>query len=252
MPDRPSQRPYNVRYYQRNRQREIDRVMTRQRATLQFLRELRKVPCKDCGGTYLPHQMDFDHRDPATKSFGLTWSRAMLAPRDRLLAEIAKCDIVCANCHALRTYALQAARKAWRRANGTLVNTKRRITQRQKELKRRDFILALRDRPCGECGLRFPPFIMQFDHRDPTTKKFGLNATWMSSEARILKEAAKCDIVCPNCHRDRTFRRRQSIAGVAQLERAAAFQAAGRGFETRLPLRSDDPKISEDCGSYAA
>ena len=189
--------------------------MTRQRATLEFLRDLRRVPCEDCGGTYLPHQMDFDHRDPGAKSFNLTASRAMLAPRQRLLEEVAKCDIVCANCHAIRTYALQATRKAWRRANGALVNTKRRIIQREKEIKRRDFILALRERPCEQCGIRFPPFIMQFDHRDPTTKKFIVSGTWMSSEARILKEAAKCDIVCPNCHRDRTFRRRLQQAGVA-------------------------------------
>jgi predicted Zn-ribbon and HTH transcriptional regulator len=243
VPDRPSQRPYNVRYYQRNRQREIDRVMTRQRARLEFLRELRKVPCKDCGCTYLPHQMDFDHRDPATKSFGLTGSRAMLAPQQRLLEEIAKCDIVCANCHAVRTYALQGERKAWRRANGGLVNTKRRITQREKEIKRRDFILTLRERPCEQCGVRFPPFIMQFDHRDPRTKKFILSGTWMSSEARILKEAAKCDIVCPNCHRDRTLRRRQATAGVAQLaeHEFSKLRVAGSS-----PVSRSDQTIQKD------
>ncbi len=49
--------------------------------------------------------MEFDHRDPETKLFALTSSRAMLKPREELLAEIAKCDIVCANCHRARTYA---------------------------------------------------------------------------------------------------------------------------------------------------
>jgi len=118
VPSTRDQRPYNVNYYRRNRQREINRVLTRQRATLEFLRELRRVPCKDCGQTFLPHQMDFDHRDPDTKLFGITWSKALLAPRARLLAEIAKCDVVCANCHAVRTYGLQAARSAKRRAEG--------------------------------------------------------------------------------------------------------------------------------------
>ena len=116
---RKSQRPYNVQYYSRNRQTEIDRVKARQRATLEFLRELRKVPCLDCGGTFLPHQMDFDHRDPSTKSFQVTDS-GLLKGRERLLAEIAKCDIVCANCHAARTYVLQGQRRAERRANGAL------------------------------------------------------------------------------------------------------------------------------------
>ena len=78
MQGRRDQRPYNVLYYQRNRQREIDRVMTRQRATLKFLRDLRRVPCADCGGKFEPHQMDFDHRDPREKSFNLCSGRAAL------------------------------------------------------------------------------------------------------------------------------------------------------------------------------
>ena len=243
VPDRPSQRPYNVSYYRRNREREIDRVMTRQRATLEFLRELRKVPCKDCGGIYLPHQMDFDHRDPAAKSFGLTWPRALLASRERLAEEIAKCDVVCASCHAVRTYVQQAERWARRRADGELAATPRALSRRRRALPRRDFILLLRTRPCYDCAGIFPPYIMQFDHRDPAQKSFNVASSWCRSQAAILEEANKCDIVCPNCHRQRSFQRRGANAGVAQLARAAAFQAAGRGFEPRLPLRirrSDD------------
>lgn len=212
MPSSRDQRPYNVRYYQRNRQREIDRVMTRQRATLEFLRQLRRVPCMDCGGTFQPHQMDFDHRDPASKAFQVT--DRLLAPRHRLLQEVAKCDIVCANCHAVRTYALQGERKALRWATGSIKNTRRRSAQREVERERRDLLLSLRDRPCVDCGRSFPPFIMQFDHRDPSEKAFLVCETWLSSIARILREAAKCDIVCPNCHRERTLRRRQYPAGV--------------------------------------
>lgn len=233
------QHPYNVRYYARNRQREIDRVVRRQRATIDFLRSLRQVPCLDCQCIFLPHQMDFDHRDPATKEFGITWSKAMLAPRSRLLNEIAKCDVVCANCHAIRTYALHASRRAERVARGSLVGTPRRVRQRATEAKRRAMLLSLRDRPCLDCRERFPPYIMQFDHRDPATKRFNVCETWLSSESRILSEAAKCDIVCPNCHRERTFRRWHAVAGVAQPGRAAAFQAVGRGSESRLPLRSE-------------
>ena len=256
MPSTRDQRPYNVKYYARNRAKEIERVMSRQRATLEFLRELRRVPCKDCGGRFEPHQMDFDHRDPKTKLFGLTWPKALLAPRQRLLDEIAKCDIVCANCHSIRTYGLQQERKAARRAAGTLVNSRRRIRQRAiQEPAGRALLIALRDRPCLDCNQRFPPFVMQFDHRDPTQKKFLVSGTWLSAPARVLKEAAKCDIVCANCHRDRTFKRR--LAGVAQLARATAFQAVGRGFETRLPLRYGDQDIEqlrllEPIGRYAA
>jgi hypothetical protein len=213
MPSTRDQRPYNVSYYHRNRQREIDRVTTRQRATLAFPRELRRVPCLDCGGTFRPHRMEFDHRDPSTKSFQVTDS-GLRKNRKRLLAEIATGDIVCANCHAARTYALHGQRRAERRANGTLKSTPRRVAQRERKAEGRAFVPGLRDRPCMDCGNRFPPFVMQFDHRDPSTKTFLVSQTWLSSKARIIREVAKCDIVCANCHRDRTYRCRTASAGV--------------------------------------
>ena len=141
----------------------------------------------------------------------------MLAPRSRLLEEIAKCDVVCATCHAVRTYAQQAERWAQRRADGKLVDTPRHEAKRKRSTRRRDFLLALRDRPCSDCGRRPPPCVMQFDHREARDKKFNVAESWCRSESKILEEAAKCDIVCPNCHRDRSFRRRQRTAGVAQF-----------------------------------
>src|SRR5438270_9717957 len=104
------QREYNVAYYAEHREEEIERVRVRQAATLEFLRDLRRRPCQDCGGTFPPWVMDFDHREPSEKSFNVTSARAMLMSRPRLIAEIQKCDIVCANCHAVRTY-------TWLRAN---------------------------------------------------------------------------------------------------------------------------------------
>lgn len=208
------QRPYNVSYYRRNRQREIDLVMTRQRATLELLRSLRRVPCKDCGGSFEPHQMDFDHRDPSTKLFNVTCSRAMLVARDTLAAEVAKCDILCANCHAIRTYALQARQWAERRATGQLLQTSRSDTMRRQSTRKREFLLALRDRPCHDCRRRFAPYVMQFDHRNPVEKAFNVAQSSSRATEAVLREAAKCDIVCRNCHRDRTFRRRSQQAGV--------------------------------------
>jgi hypothetical protein len=67
----------------------------------------------------------------------------------------------------------------------------------------------LRDVPCADCGGRFPPCAMDFDHRDGSSKTAGVTRmVGRSGAARILAEAAKCDIVCANCHRARTYRRR--------------------------------------------
>ena len=81
------QRPANVAYYRRNRASEIARVQVRQRGTVELLRGLRERPCMDCGGSFEPHQMDFDHRDDATKSFRLTSGDALLRPTAVILDE---------------------------------------------------------------------------------------------------------------------------------------------------------------------
>lgn len=62
----------------------------------------RGIPCMDCNTTYPVECMDFDHRDPSTKSF--TIGRNKWKQVDILLEEITKCDIVCSNCHRIRTH----------------------------------------------------------------------------------------------------------------------------------------------------
>lgn len=60
------------------------------------------VPCADCGGVFDPVCMDFDHRPGTKKLFTISHGIARRT-YDAVLAEIAKCDIVCANCHRIRT-----------------------------------------------------------------------------------------------------------------------------------------------------
>lgn len=105
MPSTRDQHPYNVAYYAKNRDAELERVTRRQQATLAWLRELRNVPCMDCGGVFPPWVMDFDHRDPTTKLFNVMSGKVLLKNREVLELEIAKCDVVCANCHHARTHA---------------------------------------------------------------------------------------------------------------------------------------------------
>jgi hypothetical protein len=73
-----NQRPYNVRYYAAHRQAELDRVMKRHAAAISFLRNLRRVPCEECGQMFPPYVMDFDHRDPGKKLFAITGGHAPL------------------------------------------------------------------------------------------------------------------------------------------------------------------------------
>jgi hypothetical protein len=61
--------------------------------------------CADCGFNAHPHALEFDHL-PGTRKIDTVARLATTRPRspiDGLLAEIAKCEVVCANCHAIRT-----------------------------------------------------------------------------------------------------------------------------------------------------
>lgn len=58
-------------------------------------------PCMDCGGVFHPACMEFDHR-PGEKKKGIVSALGNRA-WSVIAAEIAKCDLVCANCHRLRT-----------------------------------------------------------------------------------------------------------------------------------------------------
>jgi hypothetical protein len=77
------------------------------------IRVLKSVPCADCGGEFDPVCMDFDHVDPASKEFNISeWAASAKVGWKRIEAEIAKCEVVCANCHRLRSKVRDAERRA--------------------------------------------------------------------------------------------------------------------------------------------
>lgn len=58
--------------------------------------------CSECGYNAHACALHFDHRDPAEKSF--TISQDPKRAWASILAEVAKCRVLCANCHAVKTY----------------------------------------------------------------------------------------------------------------------------------------------------
>lgn len=80
---------------------------------------------------------------------------------------------------------------------------------RTRYLKIRQYILDVKSAtPCSDCNVAYPACVMDFDHlRD---KSFNVsNLRYWSSLDRVKDEIAKCDVVCANCHRLRTQRRKE-------------------------------------------
>jgi 5-methylcytosine-specific restriction endonuclease McrA len=56
--------------------------------------------CADCGGVFHPDVFDFHHTNPAEKEY--QWAKLRLFSAKRRRVELAKCVLLCANCHRLR------------------------------------------------------------------------------------------------------------------------------------------------------
>ncbi len=101
--------------------------------------------------------------------------------------------------------------------NKAVARNVRRLRERRTRL-----INEYKNKPCADCGGTFHFSAMDFDHR-PNTKKLkeisrAIHLGW--SWERIEKEIAKCDIVCANCHRVRSWKRLQSKRSSRVAERA--------------------------------
>lgn len=104
--DMEALRAYNRAYYAKNRATRLatlgKHAYARKKKRREWLSELKAKPCMDCGNSFPPVCMDFDHRDGSEKVGNV--SALYECSLQTLLNEIAKCDLVCANCHRLRTH----------------------------------------------------------------------------------------------------------------------------------------------------
>jgi len=71
-----------------------------------------------------------------------------------------------------------------------------------------EIIQAEKNRPCTDCGRRFNYWIMQFDHVKGK-KKFNISRVGRHikvTKRQLINEIRKCQVVCANCHHERTYK----------------------------------------------
>lgn len=95
------------RWYEANKEKALQSTRESNRRILDRIKEyvdsVKSQPCTDCGNTYPPECMDFDHLDPSTKVGSISLMRKQYKSLDKIKEEITKCELVCANCHRTRT-----------------------------------------------------------------------------------------------------------------------------------------------------
>jgi hypothetical protein len=72
--------------------------------------------------------------------------------------------------------------------------------------------------PCTDCGLTYPYYVMDFDHVRGEKIQIIQKLVAAGATAKLREELKKVELVCSNCHRERTYQR-------SLIDKAAAFEA---------------------------
>lgn len=111
----------------------------------------------------------------------------------------------------------RAAQYRYYLKNKKRVATTSYLAQQEK----RAYLRALKDTPCTDCGKRYPPYCMDLDHLDQSSKLFCPSNLPKFSWKKLLAEVAKCEVVCAICHRIRTHEKQHHLYRKYEKEEAA-------------------------------
>lgn len=151
--------------------------------------------------------LEFHHRDPSKKKFQIS-NEGKHSSIKVLNEEIAKCDILCKNCHTkLHNRDIEKVDYEQLIADIDIILAtkldkfdRRRIWgKKQKTISRiyvRDYKIEHNCKNCGEEN----PNCLVFHHRDPSTKKNTIPQLYKYGTKTVQREIDKCDLLCHNCH----------------------------------------------------
>lgn len=180
------QKEYQVQHYATNGDRIYQNNLDRRIYLAQEVDKLKDLPCIDCGIKYEPFCMDFDHL--SNKMMTISKMIHETFSLERIMEEIAKCELVCVLCHKNRTY--------------------QRLQEKEKKKlypcydRNKAIIILAKSQPCAVCGIQYNPWQMEFDHLGDKDMSVGLMLG--AAEWRVRDEINKCQILCALCHRRKT------------------------------------------------
>jgi hypothetical protein len=161
---------------------------------------LREHPCIACGEADNV-VLEFSHRDPASKVADTSDMIRRMFSAKRIEAEIAKCDVLCANCHQRLT---SLGRGSHYKVRETQRSGSAPIWRQAADLRNRQVVLNhLAGAACVDCGTT-DVLVLQFDHREQKANDVAYLVGTGCSPRRLAEELVKCDVRCANCHRRRT------------------------------------------------
>lgn len=114
----------------------------------------------------------------------------------------------------VNSYCRHCSNTAWHEYYSVFENRVSHCIRNQKRkrilvVEGQELVRSLKQNPCVDCEKKYPYWVMQFDHlpgREKITNISALVGEGCTKE-RLLSEISKCELVCANCHSNRTFHR---------------------------------------------
>ena len=194
-------------HYKNNKQMYLNRIDKRNTRIYEenkryLYKYLSTHPCVDCHCADV-RVLEFDHvrgekSGNISRMVGLSYSWTTIE------AEIAKCEVRCANCHHIKE---NEKSSSWRRFLGALAGQALTRNTRVNAENKRRLYAYLAEHPCVDCG-QTDIRCLEFDHvrgnkSASITRMLNTGVTWSVIKAEI----AKCEVRCANCHRIKTLER---------------------------------------------
>lgn len=95
-------RAASKRHYNANKAKYLERNKAYRQSIKEYIQNIKEnTPCTDCGVKYEYYVMDFDHLRDKESDINFLMATGRIAAARK---EIEKCELVCANCHRIRTH----------------------------------------------------------------------------------------------------------------------------------------------------
>ena len=217
---RACDRQVSQQHYQNNKRAYLERnqrnnPLQRNANRMFVMQFLREHACVKCGESD-PVVLEFNHLDPATKTANICDMIHCRVSHARIRLEIAKCEVLCANCHQRHTTTERLVHyKLAFAEDGQIDCISSRMAADRRNI--RLVLERLSEAACVDCRLA-DPLVLQFDHLESKTKDIASLVRSGCNSQILVGELNKCEVRCANCHRRRTaieggwFRARQDRA----------------------------------------
>lgn len=92
--------------------------------------------------------------------------------------------------------------------NKEVMKARARVSTKARRERFRKLLQEIKTVPCLDCGRSYPHYVMDLDHvRGQKVGNIGDLVAQGVALFKLLAEIDKCEVVCSNCHRERTHAR---------------------------------------------